>query len=1055
MRPTLPKSFLLPICVICLIFVETVYFQSSNSISRLADPPTETDAQKLSRQWNRNLITRAIEIYRRDAASFEKTGSPDKAAASLREAGQLWLILGNKEKGKQLFKSALAILKSRTNSAERSKIYSELSLLDLNEGNLTESRNLFEKAILFAKNSNDNAALAAAFYSAGEYFYFRNETAVSLDYYRQSVERWRLAGNPQGEGKTLLSFGYLYLMKSEFDLGLDTFNAALSRFQEADDLRGQALTYKGMGTIFNHLNENQKALESFQKAESLFPEDIDYTERAMLYNWFGKVFEDYGNWRLSLSYREKAFNLFEKDGHLYGQLATLPSLGKLNSMVGDDESALNYLFKAEKLARRLSDNFYLATVNDEIGNIYFKRNDFQNAVLFFNKALKLFQSRIYQKQIASVYNKLGQIYKAQNNSAAAQKYFTDSINLSRSVKDRFGEAEALYHLAAINSQNSKLEDALRLAKDSIVVTESLYSDVLNSKLQSIYFSNVYDRYELYINLLMKMDKASSNQNYEIEALQAAEKARARVILENLSLSEANFTKDADAETVRREKEIRALLNTKADKLTDLLSQKADQREAAKVSGEINELENELENIKARLKQQSPVYAAIKNPAPFDVADFQQKILDENSLLLEFSFGAEESYLWLVGKNEISVSVLPAREQIETQIEALRGLLKERELKPGESVADFQNRIGEAETKYERDAKELSRQLFGQIAGKLANKRLIIVPDGELHYFPVAALPNPESARGEPILLTNETIYEPSAQTLVVLAGSRKQSAAPKNLLVFSDPIFTSDDARFADVKKTAPIETSETAQTDKFRFAESLNNLPRLSASRDESETIIGIIGAANAVNYSGFAATREKLLDINTADFRILHFATHGLTNEEHPELSGIVLSRFDEKGQKLNEFFRIQDIYALELNADLVVLSACETGIGKEVKGEGLMSLNNAFLQTGAKSVVASLWKVEDGATLELMRNFYGAMAYERLTPSAALRRAQIKLRENPQYGSPFYWAAFTVQGDFRSVPEIADGYPWWAYLLPVLPLALIGFYLFRRKYYSTAKP
>ena len=391
-------------------------------------------------------------------------------------------------------------------------------------------------------------------------------------------------------------------------------------------------------------------------------------------------------------------------------------------------------------------------------------------------------------------------------------------------------------------------------------------------------------------------------------------------------------------------------------------------------------------------------------------------------------------------------MLPPREDIESNIENLRLLLNEHEPKPDESIDDYQQRIADAQTKYAQTARELSRKLFGQIAAKLERKRLIIVPDGELRYFPVSALPQPDSVTDEPLLLTNEVVYEPSAQTLSVLIKGRRQSTPPaKNLLVFSDPVFSSDDPRFA--PGSSGFAGTETAKTENFRFVESFDKLSRLTASKDESETIIETLGASGADNYSGFRATRENLLNLQTSDYKILHFATHGYVNEERPELSGIVLSRFDENGRQLNEFFRIQDIYALKLNSDLVVLSACVTGIGKEIKGEGLMSLNNAFLQTGARSVMASLWKVEDGATLELMKNFYGGLAVERLTPSESLRRAQMKLRENPRYKSPFYWAAFTVQGDFRSAPDLSGGSRFWLYLLPLLPLPLLGFYIYRR--------
>ena len=165
-------------------------------------------------------------------------------------------------------------------------------------------------------------------------------------------------------------------------------------------------------------------------------------------------------------------------------------------------------------------------------------------------------------------------------------------------------------------------------------------------------------------------------------------------------------------------------------------------------------------------------------------------------------------------------------------------------------------------------------------------------------------------------------------------------------------------------------------------------------------------------------------------------------------------MLSRFDETGQKLNEFVRLQDIYGLNLNSDLVVLSACSTGIGKEVKGEGLMSLNNAFLQVGAKSVMSSLWKVEDNATLELMKNFYASMAEEKLTPSKALQEAQIKMWQSGRYKSPFYWAAFTLQGDYKRAPNLSRDFPY-AIFLSVIGLAVLAFGIFWLYRFRRGKP
>jgi CHAT domain-containing protein len=519
------------------------------------------------------------------------------------------------------------------------------------------------------------------------------------------------------------------------------------------------------------------------------------------------------------------------------------------------------------------------------------------------------------------------------------------------------------------------------------------------------------------------------------------------MLATLSLADADFIKDvAAAGLFRREKEIRELLNSKADKLTDLLSKgDADKSEIDKIGNEIGELEIELEGIRARLKQSSPIYSAIKNPAPFDVGEFQNKILDENSLLLEFSFGAEESYLWLIRKNEIDSYVLAPRGQIEDRIDTLRALLASRDIKPDESVEDYQQRINESEKAFKREAQILSEMLFGQIAAKLPGKRLIIVPDGKLHYFPVSALSLPNAENGAPILLTNETVYEPSAQTLSLLKKSRSVSRAARNFLVFSDPVFSDDDARLSGAGKTPANAEDQTALTVTSRFAESLNSLRRLPASKAEADSIIEIIGGSPEDSFSDFDASRDKFLGAENSDYKIIHFATHGLVNEQRPELSGIVLSRFDREGRQVNESVRLHDIYGLNLNADLVVLSACNTGLGKEVKGEGLMSLNNAFLQVGAKSVVSSLWKVRDEATEELMKDFYQGLTSEKLTSSEALRQAQIKLWQNPKYKSPFFWAAFTLQGDFENAPKLSRGFGYWIYFLLIIPFLTLGVYRF----------
>lgn len=1045
------KSMLKAAFILVFLFAGIVSAQSLSGDEVLEQ---QNKAEELSRQWSGEAFRHSIGLFLKTAADWAKLKEFSKASNCLREAARLEFLLVDYSAAKEIINKALALDKANKDAVSESKSRSLMSLVLLQEGNIAQSEIFYKKAVELADSAQNISAQAFAYFSAAEYSYFQNDAEQTVKLFEKVRSLVEQTDDARLTAEVLGEMSYAYMKQGNGDAGLKTAQESLLKWQSIKDKRGEALIYTAIGLACRMIGDEQTALDNYYKSQEMFPPDIDLIDQARVLTGIASVYDKYGDDYLVEKNMRRAYFLFQNAKYPRGQLAMLPTLIKLSYHNGQSKIAEEYYEEVKFLSKKLNNEFFLAFANETMGNEKLKNNLPDEAITFFDAALTTFE-RFKNKQFKAMVNqRLGEAYLKKGNFAESKLKLDSALQLNREIKDDFAASQNLYYLARLHAALENFDEALANIKESITLTETLYSGVNNSKLKRIYFSSAYDRYELYINFLVKMHRRFPEQGFDLQALQAAEKARARIMLETIALSETDLTKDADAVMIKREKEIRALLNTKADKLTDLLSRDTEKSETDKLSGEIKELENELEEIKARLKQQSPIYSGIKNPAPFDLADFQQNVLDEKSLLLEFSFGKEESYLWLVGKNEIGLYILPPREQIETNVEILRSLLKERELRDGESVENFQKRITESEIRYKSEAKSLSRKLFGQIAEKLSGNRLIIVPDGELHYFPIAALPLPNSDSEDPILLTNETIYEPSAQTLAALFKVKKQPAATaKNLLIFSDPIFTSDDARFPTDKLFA--ETMQPPQNERFRFVESLGKLPRLAASKDESETIIKTVGTEEAENYSGFAATRENLLNLKTDEYKILHFATHGYVNEKHPELSGIVLSRFDENGRKLNEFFRIQDIYALNLNADLVVLSACETGIGKEVKGEGLMSLNNAFLQTGAKTVVASLWKVEDGATLELMKNFYGGMKDKNLTPSESLRQAQIKLRSNPQYQSPFYWAAFTVQGDFRNVPKISKGFGFWVYLLPVVPLALIGIYLYRRKNYSTAKP
>jgi CHAT domain-containing protein len=311
-----------------------------------------------------------------------------------------------------------------------------------------------------------------------------------------------------------------------------------------------------------------------------------------------------------------------------------------------------------------------------------------------------------------------------------------------------------------------------------------------------------------------------------------------------------------------------------------------------------------------------------------------------------------------------------------------------------------------------------------VAMQLQQKRLVVVSDGALQYIPFAALPAPNNPR-MPLIVAHEIVNTPSASVLAVLrqeASQRKQP--PKTVVVIADPVFSRNDARVgrtqAHDSPARPKSENAVAAQLSAHLARSvsdvgLSRLPRLGFSRREADAILATVPAGMGTKLVDFQASRANATKSNLANYRIVHFATHGLLDSTHPELSGLVLSLVDQDGKPQNGFLDLQDIYNLNLPADLVVLSACETALGTDIKGEGLVGLTRGFMYAGATRVIASLWKVDDVATSELMRSFYKSMQ-QGLPPAAALRHAQIEMRAQKRWALPYYWAGFQLQGEWK---------------------------------------
>jgi CHAT domain-containing protein/Flp pilus assembly protein TadD len=967
-------------------------------------------ARKLGSEWRHDSINQAVQLYSESAKLYLSTGDSANAAICLREAGSLSLVLGDRELAATYFNSSLAATGKSNFLSERSKTLSELSHLKMSDGQNNESEGYAREALYFAQWSGDQSAVARANYVFGELFYAKGELNRSRNHYYRSISRFKISTDLDGEARALIGLGYVYLGLDRYDLALEVLNAALVNSQTAGNRRLQALTLKAIGKIYSFDSRKRDALNSYKAAEVLFSPDVDGVERASLFNGLAFVYESYGETDLARQYYRKGYEMFVKEGHVYGQVATLPDVARLEAAQMNFQAAADSLETEISLARMLKNDFYVALGNEQLGNLEFIRRDFGGSLDYYRRAKRSFFEQGRKSSILRICIRLGQIYRELGDSDQARSSLAEASKLNEEVNNDFAKADLFYYVALLDQDRKDYRSALQNVQASVKLSDDISTRVVNSNLSSSYISGVFERYELNVQLLMQRYAESQDADFKIQAFQIAERAKARSMVESLQLAELDYDKNASPESLALEKETRASLNLSANKLSELIANNAGESEIEQVENELRGLEHELAEQKAVRKQNSPAYAAVRTPSAFSVSEFQEHVLDNDSLVLEYWLGAEQSYLWLIGKDSFESYILPARSEIESHVDSLLDAIRVRESNQGKSIQEYNAVVTRGDEITRLELRQLSEVLLGQVVGKIAGKRLIVVPDGKLSQLPFSALPLPHSNLADPILLTNEVNYEPSARVLAQIVMSKGVRIEPtKDIRVFADPVFSDDDDRLG-----YKVTMSTPSGLSQLRSANYLESLRRLPASQIEAEGISSIFRDAKIE--TGFSANRDTFLETETSDFKVLHFATHGLLDNSHPELSGIVLSLYDQNRVRQDGFIRLQDIYGTSVNAELVVISACESGGGKEQKGNGIASLSNAFLSVGARSVVSSLWKVDDDATHRLMETFYRNMLENGLPPARALRESQISLMTSGQYKSPFYWAAFTVSGRYN---------------------------------------
>ena len=740
-------------------------------------------------------------------------------------------------------------------------------------------------------------------------------------------------------------------------------------------------------------NSSDAAQKVYEEAEKLYEQGTAESKRGAIVKY------------------EEALKLYREAGDREKEATTLHNIGFAYSELEEQQKALEYYTQSLRLSRVLGDRGGEATTLNNIGRVYSDLGEKQKALEYYSQSLPLSRAVGDRGGEATTLNNMGSVYSALGENQKALEYYSQSLPLNRAVGDRSREALTLYNMAYAKRDQNNLTEALNDIESSLKIIENLRTKIASPELRSSYFATVQDYYEFYIDLLMQLHKTNPKSGYDTKALEASERSRARSLLELLQESNANIREGISPDLLKQEKSLQQQLDAiEKQRIETISSPNLNPTKIAEIDKQRLALLQQYQQIQSQVRTASPRYAALTQPQPLTLPEIQKQILDENTILLQYSLGQDRSYLWVVTSTGLTSYELPKQVDIETAATA------------------FRTAITSKDDKYIPQKVAVASANLGQLilqpaAAQLGNKRLLIVPDGVLHYTPFSALTLDQTAGQNtkvPLIVEHEIITLPSASTLAILRqnyGDRKPPT--QTLAILADPVFSPTDER---VKGQLTPATTEQLESNNLGLNRSLRASDRgwppkrLRFTRQEAQTILSLVPSDSSSQNIDFDASRTTATDGSLANYQIVHFATHGIANNKNPELSGIVMSTVDDKGNLVNGFLRLTDIFNLKLAANLVVLSACQSGMGQNVKGEGMVGLTRGFMYAGAQRVAVSLWNVDDEGTSVLMQKFYQKMLQQKLAPAAALRAAQMEMMQQEKWQSPYYWAAFTLQGEWK---------------------------------------
>lgn len=866
-----------------------------------------------------------------------------------------------------------------------------VALEQLGEGNSRQVAKAFEAAADLWRTAGDPFSEAMARRSCARVWRDLSEYSIAEEQLAKALFSARQATNDYLEVSVLNRLGVVRLWRGDLGAAESALDEALTLSRKRTNLSAEATALNNLALVEQARGRIRAAVRRLREAEAIQrtleePRSLALTLHNLAFNL---ALRDH--LRDALTILDEAEQLALASGAELIRVECLLTRGWIHRLQGRPELALEPVQEVLRFWQDAGNVTGQAVALDRLGTVLRETGDFQGAETAYRQSLEIVPSSTRAADLAPTMMGLGCLYEESGDLAKAQHWLDKARTAFQGVADPLSLAHLEYCTSLLAESNGKLAEAIRHSGRAMKIVEGLrdVERVQGARHRPIWLWQNYA--EQNTVQWLTLSEAQDDPVQLERALSTADYARARSLQEMIWETQLSEQQEGKREQALQ----RQLLELATRRAASTPRAESEAEAEEQLERQVTTLLLELADLQENQRSWQQRLGDLPVPRPPPVAEMR-KLLGPGEVLLRYFLAESESFLFVLDSHSLEVKRLPSRRVLEVYAVALH-----RALRGSAQDLELANLL----------ARSTAKHLLPDGVLPESTSTLVVVPDGALHYVSFAAL-IPSSGASDETLAERFTLrYLPSAGVgLALLHRAKHRTPAPKVLAVVADPVFSELDERLQAEATSSPIGSNVRGITPE-RLPSGL--LPRLPYTAAEAEGILALLPSSECLSFLGFAAEKENVRTPALRQYRILHFATHAFVDERFPEFSGLVLSRHRADGAEVDGNLYLQDIFDLRLNADLVVLSGCQTALGRKVRGDGLLGLTRGFFSAGASQVLVSLWSVDDKATAALMVEFYRALLTERLSAAEALRVAQQQLRSHPQWQAPYYWAPFVLQG------------------------------------------